>query len=97
MSFQDMQLGIAIFVDEKIVHELQDTDFCNSAYDHIVDETKQLAQSSSGMNSSAFEEKVINKKTHALVRRAKLCNDLDVWLQTVPLDIGLLLFSELRV
>ncbi|GMY37071.1 hypothetical protein FCV25MIE_32313 [Fagus crenata] len=52
-----MQLGIAIFVDEKIVHELQDTDFCNSAYGHIVDETKQLAQSSSGMNSSAFEEK----------------------------------------
>lgn len=97
MSFQDMQLGKAIFVDEKIVHELQVTDFCNSACGHIVDETKQLAQYSSGMNSSAFEEKVINKKTHALARRAKLCNDLDVWLQTVPPDIGVLFFSELRV
>ena len=42
MSFQDMQLGKAIFVDEKIVHELQVTDFCNSAYGHIVDETKHI-------------------------------------------------------
>ena len=57
-----------------------------SLHGHIVEGIKKLANNLHWC-SFGHTRREGNKAAHALARRAKHCNDSDIWLETVPPDI----------
>jgi hypothetical protein len=77
----------------KIITALQQNSPCYTLYGHLIMETKTLAQ-----NLISFQFMHVkrdgNTIAHSLTKRARLCEPLEVWMESVPPDLRNILYSD---
>ena len=75
--------GDSVTIVQAITQSMADL----SPHGHIVEDIRKLANKLQWCSFNHTRREG-NKAAHALARHAKLCNDTDIWLETVPPDIG---------
>ncbi len=77
----------------KIITALQQNSPCYTLYGHLIMDTNTLAQ-----NLISFQFMHVkrdgNTVAHSLAKRARLCEPLEVWMDSVPPDLCNTLYSD---
>uniref|UniRef100_A0A2N9GZI9 Reverse transcriptase domain-containing protein n=1 Tax=Fagus sylvatica TaxID=28930 RepID=A0A2N9GZI9_FAGSY len=77
----------------KIITALQQTSPCYTSYGHLILDTNTLAQ-----NLTSYQFMHVkrdgNSVAHSLAKRARLCEPLEIWMESVPPDLHTILFSD---
>ena len=77
----------------KIITALQQASPCYTSYGHLIQDTNTLAQ-----NLISYQFMHVkrdgNSVAHSLAKRARLCEPLEIWMESVPPDLHSILFSD---
>ncbi len=77
----------------KIITALQQNTPCYTSYGHLILDTNTLAQNLISYQFMHVKQDG-NSVAHSLAKRARLCESLEVWMESVPPDLCNILYSD---